>query len=151
MTTHISQGEAFEVREARLSDEVEAALRLRHRVFVDEQGVHTAADRDGRDGEALHVVAMRDGELVGTCRVIVDGDVGRLGRMAVEPELRGRGLGAALLEAAERMARNATATHMRLHAQLAAQSLYLRAGYETAGEVFLEEGIEHVTMEKPLA
>jgi len=139
------------VREARTPDEVEAALRLRHRVFVHEQGVAPAADRDGRDGEALHVVATRMGNLVGTCRVIVDGDVGRLGRMAVEPELRGRGAGAALLEEAERMARAAGATHVRLHAQLAARSLYQRAGYETAGEVFLEEGIEHVTMEKPLA
>lgn len=139
------------MREARTPDEIEAALRLRHRVFVGEQGVDTAADRDGRDGEALHVVAMRDGDLVGTCRVIVDEGVGRLGRMAVEPELRGRGAGAELLEEAERVARTAGATQMRLHAQVAARSLYERAGYETAGEVFLEEGIEHVTMEKPLA
>jgi predicted GNAT family N-acyltransferase len=139
------------VRKARTPDEVEAALRLRHRVFVHEQGVDTAADRDGRDGEALHAVAMRAGDLVGTCRVIVDGDVGRLGRMAVEPELRGRGAGAALLEEAERMAKTAGATQMRLHAQLAARSLYSRAGYATVGEPFLEEGIEHVTMEKLLA
>jgi len=139
------------VRQAGTPEEVEAALRLRHRVFVHEQGVAVAADRDGRDGEALHVVAMRAGELVGTCRVIVDEAVGRLGRMAVEPELRGLGAGAAILDEAERVARTEGATTMRLHAQLAARSLYERAGYETAGEVFLEEGIEHVTMEKPLA
>ena len=139
------------MREARTPDEVEAALRLRHRVFVHEQGVTVAADRDGRDKEALHVVAMRDGELVGTCRVIVDDGLGRLGRMAVEPELRGRGAGAAILAEAERLARAAGASQMRLHAQLVACSLYQRAGYATAGEVFLEEGIEHVTMEKPLA
>jgi len=139
------------VREARTPGEVEAALRLRHQVFVHEQGVAPAADRDGRDGEALHVVAILDGELVGTCRVVVDDGVGRLGRMAVEPGLRGRGAGAAVLEKAERMARTEGAARMRLHAQLAARSLYERAGYETAGEVFLEEGIEHVTMEKPLA
>ena len=139
------------MREARTPGEVEAALRLRQRVFVHEQGVAVAADRDGRDGEALHVVAMRDGELVGTCRVLVDDGLGRLGRMAVEPELRGRGLGALVLGEAERMASAAGATRMRLHAQVAARSLYERAGYETVGEVFLEEGIEHVTMEKHLA
>jgi predicted GNAT family N-acyltransferase len=139
------------VREARTPDEVEAALRLRHRVFVHEQGVAAAADRDGRDGEALHVVAMHAGGLVGTCRVIVDGGVGRLGRMAVEPQLRGHGLGAAMLDEAERVARATEAERMRLHAQVAARSLYERAGYETVGQVFLEEGIEHVTMEKPLA
>jgi predicted GNAT family N-acyltransferase len=139
------------VREARTPDEVEAALRLRHRVFVHEQGVAVAADRDGRDGEALHVVAVRNGELVGTCRVIVAAGLGRLGRMAVEPELRGRGLGATVLEEAERVASAAGAKRMRLHAQVAARSLYERAGYETVGETFLEEGIEHVTMERPLA
>ena len=139
------------MREARNPGEVEAALRLRHRVFVHEQGVAVAADRDGRDGEARHVVAVRNGALVGTCRVIVDDGLGRLGRMAVEPELRGRGLGATVLEEAERVASAAGAKRMRLHAQVAARSLYERAGYETVGETFLEEGIEHVTMERPLA
>jgi len=40
---------------------------------------------------------------------------------------------------------------MRLHAQAAAESLYARAGYVPYGERFIEEGIEHVAMEKPLA
>ena len=43
---------------------------------------------------------MRDGRLIGTCRVIVEEGVGRLGRMAVEPELRGHGIGAAILDEA---------------------------------------------------
>jgi predicted GNAT family N-acyltransferase len=120
-------------------------------VFVDEQGVNAAADRDGRDGDALHVVALRDGELIGTCRVIVEQGTGRLGRMAVEPELRGQGIGAAILEAAELSSAAAGATRMRLHAQVKARSLYERAGYEAIGDVFLEEGLEHVTMEKDLA
>ncbi len=120
-------------------------------MFVDEQGVDPAADRDGRDAEALHLVAVEEDRLVGTCRVIVAAGVGRLGRMAVEPELRGRGLGAAMLQAAEEGAAARGATRMRLHAQVSARSLYERAGYEPASGVFLEEGIEHVTMEKPLA
>ena len=139
------------MRRARTPAEVDAALELRHRVFVDEQGVNPEADRDGRDGEALHLVAVRGERLVGTCRVIVEEGVGRLGRMAVEPELRGGGIGAELLGEAERASSAAGAGRMRLHAQLSARSLYERAGYEPAGEVFLEEGIEHMTMEKPLA
>lgn len=119
-------------------------------MFVDEQGVDPAADRDGRDGEALHLVALRGNDLVGTCRVIVEEGVGRLGRMAVEPDLRGGGIGAEILAEAERACEAAGAERMRLHAQISARALYERAGYETAGEVFLEEGIEHVTMEKPL-
>jgi predicted GNAT family N-acyltransferase len=139
------------VRRARDQAEVDAALELRRRVFCEEQGVTPAADRDGRDGEALHLVALQAGVVVGTCRLLMDGHVGRLGRMAVERELRGRGIGARLLEATERAALRAGARRVTLHAQSAAESLYVRGGYEPRGRRFFEEGIEHVRMEKCLS
>jgi predicted GNAT family N-acyltransferase len=140
------------VRTARDRSEVTAALDLRERVFCGEQGVAAAAERDGRDGEALHVVALDErGEVVGTCRVLIDGEVGRLGRMAVERAARGRGVGAAVLREAEARARDAGARRMRLHAQLPAEPLYAREGYVPYGERFIEEGIDHVAMEKELA
>jgi predicted GNAT family N-acyltransferase len=142
---------AMTVRPTRDAAEVERALGLRERVFCGEQGVEPAAERDGRDGEALHVVAIRAGEVLGTCRVLVEDGVGRLGRMAVEPEERGRGIGAALLIEAERAAAAAGARRMRLHAQTGARSLYARAGYADVGEPFVEEGIDHITMERALA
>ena len=40
---------------------------------------------------------------------------------------------------------------MRLHAQADVEDLYSSAGYVTSGAPFVEEGIPHVTMEKPLA
>jgi ElaA protein len=67
-------------------------------VFHGEQGVSPAADRDGRDPEATHVVAVDGGRVVGTCRLLLRGVRARLGRLAVEPELRRRGIGAALLQ-----------------------------------------------------
>jgi predicted GNAT family N-acyltransferase len=139
------------VRRARDRSEIEAALELRRRVFCEEQGVAPAADRDGRDGEAIHVVAIEEGTIVGTCRVLVDAGRARLGRMAVEAGLRGRGIGGELLEAAERSALRTGAERVTLHAQAAAESLYVRGGYEPVGERFLEEGIEHVRMEKCLS
>lgn len=141
----------MEVREAADDVEVRAALALRERVFVGEQGVAVEADRDGRDPEAVHIVAIECSRVVGTCRLVFDDGLARLGRMAVEPDLRGRGIGRDLLDVAERCARRAGAVRMRLHAQTAARSLYERAGYEPRGDVFMEEGIEHVTMERPLA
>jgi predicted GNAT family N-acyltransferase len=140
-----------EVRRASGSSEVDEALELRRRVFVDEQGVTLAADQDGRDPDALHIVAYAGGRLVGTCRLVFDDGIARLGRMAVEREERGRGIGAAILAEAEREARAAGARKIRLHAQADARSLYERSGFEVRGEEFLEEGIPHVTMEKPLA
>jgi predicted GNAT family N-acyltransferase len=141
----------IEVRPANGPAEVEAALDLRCRVFCGEQGVALAADQDGRDGEALHIVAFADGRLAGTCRLVFDDGIARLGRMAVEPDLRGRGIGAAVLEEAGREARRAGAELVRLHAQSRPQTLYERSGFEVRGEEFLEEGIPHVTMEKPVA
>jgi len=136
---------------ARTPDEIEAALRLRHAVFCEEQGVAVPAERDGRDDDAVHVVALQHGEVVGTLRLLIAGGEARLGRMAVAAGRRGAGLGARLLAAADRAARGRGAARIRLHAQLVAQSVYGRAGYEPRGEPFLEEGIEHVTMEKSLA
>ncbi|MGE5636874.1 MAG: GNAT family N-acetyltransferase [Nocardioidaceae bacterium] len=109
------------------------------------------ADRDGRDGGAVHVVALERGRVVATCRLLLDGELARLGRMAVERERRGRGLGTRVLAEGERAARSAGATRVRLHAQTRARGLYERAGYGDEGERFIEEGIEHVAMEKRLA
>ena len=141
----------IEVRVASNSSEVGEALELRRRVYVGEQGVTLEADRDGLDPGALHIVAVDEGHIVGTCRLVFEDELARLGRMAVEPELRGRGLGAAILAEAEQQARAAGAHRIRLHAQLAAQSLYSRGGFVVQGDEFMEEGIPHVTMEKRLA
>jgi predicted GNAT family N-acyltransferase len=140
-----------DVRPARDRGEVEQALALREQVFCVEQGVELAADQDGLDEQAIQIVVVEAGRVVGTCRVLVDGDVGRLGRMAVEREARGRGLGAAILAAAERSALEAGAGDMRLHAQRYVEHLYAAAGYARYGAPFVEEGIPHVTMEKRLA
>ena len=126
-------------------------MELRRVVFCEEQGVTLEADRDGRDHEALHLVALDRGHVVGTCRLLMSGDTARLGRMAVATDRRGAGVGGALLRAADLAAVTAGNRQIRLHAQTHARGVYDRAGYEVRGEPFLEEGIEHVTMEKQLA
>jgi predicted GNAT family N-acyltransferase len=141
----------IDIRPIAGDDELAAALDLRERVFCGEQGVTLEGDRDGRDGEALHLVALEDGTVVATCRLLLDGDVARFQRLCVAPEARGRGLGAALLAEAERAARAARAASMELHAQTAALRLYERAGYTGYGVPFDDEGIEHLAMEKRLA
>jgi predicted GNAT family N-acyltransferase len=140
-----------EVRPARDPSEVEQALALREQVFCVEQGVALEADQDGLDDGAIQIVAVEAGRVIGTCRVLVESGVGRLGRMAVEAGSRGRGLGAAILAAAEQSARDAGARQMRLHAQRYVEDLYAAAGYTPYGEPFVEEGIPHVAMEKRLA
>jgi len=120
-------------------------------VFCEEQGVTFEADRDGRDGEAVHLVAVAGQRVIGTCRLLPAGTEVRLGRMAVEAALRGAGVGARLLDAANRVGQEMGHDRVVLHAQLPARAVYDRAGYVQRGAPFVEQGIEHVTMEKALA
>jgi predicted GNAT family N-acyltransferase len=117
-------------------------------VFSGEQGVSIAADRDGRDPESTHLVALDEGRVIGTCRLLFRGNIARLGRLAVDPDRRGEGIAAALLALADGVALEQGANSISLHAQTYARRLYLDAGYEERGPEFVEEGIEHVAMGK---
>ena len=141
----------IEVRPTRDEAEVAAALALREEVFCGEQGVSLAEERDGRDEEAMHLVVVDDGVVVGTCRLLIEGTTVKLGRMAVSRTRRGLGLARALITEAEARARALGAERMELAAQLNAQALYDRAGYASYGDVFLDAGIEHVMMAKALS
>lgn len=141
----------IQVRPTRDDAEIAAALALREEVFCGEQGVSLAEERDGRDDEALHLVVVDDGVVVATCRLLVEGTTVKLGRMAVSRTRRGLGLARALITEAETRARALGAERMALAAQLNAQALYDRAGYDAYGDVFLDAGIEHVMMAKTLS
>jgi predicted GNAT family N-acyltransferase len=143
---------SIEVRRARDPGEVAAAIEVRRVVFCEEQGVPIDDELDGRDDEALHLVAVDDdGRVIGTCRLLFRGRTCQLSRMAIEQDARGSGLGNALLELADAEAEMAGSARIALHAQMHAHSLYTRHGYEPRGPRFEEAGIEHVAMEKSLA
>lgn len=144
---------SVEVRRVRDDAEMAAARDLRHRVFCVEQGVPKREEIDGRDGGAIHLVAVRDddGAVVGTCRLLFVDRTIQLSRLAVEPEMRRQGIATRLLAEADREAAAARAKRIVLHAQTYAKDLYAADGYEPRGRVFVEAGIEHVAMEKRLA
>ncbi len=139
------------LRRARDAAERSAAAELRIRVFCDEQGVSRQEEIDGRDDDAVHLVAIERGAVVGTCRLLFDGATCKLGRLVVEREARGRGIGGRLLALAEREARAAGSERIVLNAQTRARGLYRAAGYTEHGGRFMEARIEHVRMERPLA
>lgn len=121
---------------------------LREQVFVVEQGVPAALEWDGLDPDCIHLL-VRDGRgrPAGCARIKPDGQIGR---MAVLPELRGRGIGRALLTAAVEIAREARMPRIFLHAQTHASGFYARHGFVATGPIFMEAGIAHVTMELAL-
>ena len=123
------------------------AFALRHAVFVVEQRVPEALERDALDGAAFHAVALDGEDCVGTGRLVRQpGGVGRVGRMAVAAPWRRRGVGERVLAALEARARADGLREIELHAQCYVEAFYARHGYARAGEVFEEAGIEHVVM-----
>jgi predicted GNAT family N-acyltransferase len=130
------------------------ARAIRERVFVAEQGVALEEEWDEHDAPGaatLHLVAFEDARAVGCARVRSRGDAVKIERVAVLAERRGDGLGRALMEAAERAARQRGRRRLVLHAQLAVIPFYERLGFEAHGPAFQEAGIPHRAMAKTLA
>jgi predicted GNAT family N-acyltransferase len=141
---------SYEVRRVRGETEMAAVLQIRHDVFCVEQGVPEREELDGRDGEGLHLVAVSDGQVLATCRLLFVGPTVQLSRLAVRPSVRRSGIAAALLALADDETRAGGARRLVLHAQTYARPLYEGAGYVARGRVFMEAGIEHIAMEKVL-
>jgi predicted GNAT family N-acyltransferase len=99
---------------------------------------------DQWDDASDHAVAFDAlGKPIGTARLLPDG---RIGRMAVLKDWRGRGVGAALLHAMLERARSRSMARAVLHAQVQAAEFYRRFGFSERGEEFVEAGIPHVEM-----
>lgn len=92
--------------------------------------------------------------VVGTARLVGGaGGLYRFGRLAVLQRWRRRQVGSRLLRLLEEAALARGARRLQLHAQTQVESFYAKYGYavETPRAEFLEDGIPHVRMSKPLS
>jgi len=71
---------------------------------------------------------------------------GHIGRMAVLPEFRNKGVGSALLTALLKLAREQGIHEVFLHAQTNAVAFYQKHGFTITSDEFMDAGIPHVTM-----
>jgi len=133
------------------SADIDGALEVRRVAFIVEQHVDPAIERDEHDATATHAVAVAHGQVVATGRVVPQADRGRIGRVAVLPAYRGRGLGARIMDALERAAVAAGLPRVELHAQRHVEGFYAHRGYVPDGDEFIEAGILHIGMVKRLA
>lgn len=136
--------DAFSVRAADWAVDESAIARVRRRVFIEEQGVPESLEWAPIDaGCAWFVAIVNDGEVVGIVRLLEDG---RVGRMAVLPAWRRRGIGGALLNAVLALARGRGLGGVYLSAQSLAVPFYLRHGFQAEGDEYQDAGIPHRTM-----
>ena len=132
------------IREASWDADADALLAVRHAVFVDEQGVPADMELDEHDVGAIHLLATSDdARPVGTARLLDDG---KIGRIAVLPSYRERGIGTALLRRLLQIAIRRGDKEVYLYAQCAAVPFYARHGFVAYGDVFDEAGIDHQAM-----
>ncbi len=133
------------------TDDLDTCLSLRRIVFIDEQGVSEAEERDGLDPQAHHILATQGGRPVGCARILVQGETGKIGRVCVLRQARGTGLGAALIRACIDHLRGLPGvTRAKLGAQAHALGFYEKLGFVAFGPEYLDAGIPHRDMERPL-
>jgi len=123
------------------------ASAVRLRVFVEEQRVPLEIEMDDMDAASVHALAVDDGRVVGTGRLLPDGHIGR---MAVLRESRRRGVGGALLKRLVDEARRRGMSEVRLSAQTHALGFYRKHGFAEQGAVYEEAGIAHQEMRRVL-
>ena len=120
--------------------------RLRRVVFIEEQGVPEAEEVDDQDEAAIHLLATDEGRALGSARLLILGETGKIGRVCVLAEARGRGIGAALIRAAAETFRGLGLRQAKLGAQAHALGFYAALGFEAVGEVYQDAGIAHRDM-----
>lgn len=153
-----ASGSVIEVRKISGEAELMQALAIREIVFIEEQSVPEAMERDEDDAKAFHAIAFDGGHAIGTGRLVPlnsapegeNGKWGRVGRMAVLQAHRRGGVGSKLLTALEAEAKKQGMQGIMLHAQLSAMDFYKRHGYQPHGAVFEEAGMPHLEMKRRL-
>jgi len=122
---------------------------IRYEVFVIEQNIPVELEWDEMDAVSLHAIAYNaHGEAVGTGRLLPDGHIGR---MAVRENARGLGIGGIILNALISEAQKRGDPVVMLNAQITAEPFYLHHGFFRQGDEFMEAGIAHIAMHRPLA
>ncbi len=131
-------------------DEFHDLIQLRIQVFVIEQDC-PYQDVDGKDKLADHLIAMNEGKLMATLRILPPGiayEEWAIGRVVVAEEARGTGLGNEIMQAAIKHIDQLHGghAHIKLSAQEHLRAYYSRHGFEQCGEGYLEDGIPHIPM-----
>jgi predicted GNAT family N-acyltransferase len=131
--------------------QIQAALRIREEVFVQEQHVPAEEEYDEFEGTSRHFLAMVGRDFAGTARWRLTEKGVKLERFAVLKGYRGMGVGSALVKAVLDDIHATEDTKERLlymHAQLTAMPLYTKFGFQPVGEMFEECDIQHYRMQR---
>ena len=137
-------------------EELNLGFALRIEVFVKEQKVPMELEFDEKDNSenTVHVGFFDNNKLIGVARLIdLDKDVIHIGRVVIDKEYRGKGIGRELIIGCENIAQQILKRKIiiELSAQIQAENFYKSLGYNRVNDIiYLDAGIEHVDMRKEI-
>ena len=136
------------------NEDLKVAFAIRKEVFVKEQGVPLEDEYDQFDtlnGLCEHILVHYKEQPVGTGRIrFIDG-VGKLERICILEPFRKCGLGKTIINALEEIAGEKGVSQVKLHGQTQAEAFNQKLGYQTASNIFMEDGIPHILMRKEIS
>ena len=137
-------------------EELNLGFALRIKVFVEEQKVPMELEFDEKDNSenTVHIGFFDNNKLIGVARLIdLDKDVIHIGRVVIDKEYRGQGIGRELIIGCENIAQQILKRKIiiELSAQIQAENFYKSLGYNRVNDIiYLDAGIEHVDMMKEI-
>ena len=102
-----------------------------------------------KEKQDLLIGAFEEDELLACCILTkMAADTCKLRQMAVKPKIQGTGLGAAMMNYAEQLAKDAGYKKLVMNARKTAMGFYEKLGYEIEGDEFIEVTLPHFYMQK---
>ncbi|MFD1929126.1 GNAT family N-acetyltransferase [Sporosarcina siberiensis] len=141
----------FRVEIAKTDKDRESAFSIRKKVFVEEQGVPLNLELDEHDETATHFVIYTTDTPIGAGRLReTDAGTGKVERVCVLPEFRGRYLGNLIMNSLEEFAKSNELKKIILNSQSYAVPFYEKLGFVITSPEFMDADIPHRAMEKIL-
>ena len=133
------------------SVEYQQMIKLRDIILRKPLGLSFTAEDLEKEKDNMLIGAFEEDRMLGCCMLVEEQpDIVRLRQMAVLNDLQGKGIGRALMNFAENLARDRGYKIIRMHARNNAVGFYEKVGYKIKGDQFIEITIPHYVMEKDL-
>jgi ribosomal protein S18 acetylase RimI-like enzyme len=133
------------------SAEYQQMIKLRDVMLRKPLGLGFTKEDLEQEKDNMLIGAFEDERMLGCCMLVEEEpEIVRLRQMAVLNDLQGKGIGRALMNFAENLARDRGYKIIRMHARSIAIGFYEKVGYKVKGDQFIEITIPHYLMEKDL-
>lgn len=133
------------------SPEYQQMVQLRNDILRKPLGLAFQNEELEKEAHDILIGAFEDDKMLGCCMLIeTEPGTVRLRQMAVLNNLQGKGIGRAMMQFAENIARDRGFKRITMHARKTATGFYEKLGYSISGGEFEEVTLPHVVMEKKL-